>query len=438
MANKRHTPTQPSFLSKQGLNIVSRKGKAPKRRPLDYGCSTDDTDTTTTYDGPIYTTQTPLGKMGNTTTTAATTEATTPQRPTEDREEDERAQQKEGTTVSSAATLDIDDAALVDLMADVPAKGTSAGANRHDDHTFLNVSHNTGVTASTTDTTYNAESPPTGLRAFAKSFKSRAFTKGSLAALKKERKHLMSRLVIAQHHVASDSDLIRENLVPTWLRTETAYDPMMKNETDVLKHCSTIRNTYYRDILLALKDHHSELSLSLQERFKQLDESLITFLEGSGLPNIEVAYVEIIEEEEASRLKLEEEFTEKRIKMVLYLRNPEGAPTGPPNKRHKPEGNDNHDLTLSQMFETPVPSFSEQKQQGKDQETTTRTTRKTRHQRYRWLHRRSRLQQQRHRKLASISSNSDTGNSCNTHINNYISVSSLNTSIIENSVLVSR
>ena len=44
--------------------------RLPKRRPLDYGCSTDDTDTTTTYDGPIYTTQTPLGKMGNTTTTS--------------------------------------------------------------------------------------------------------------------------------------------------------------------------------------------------------------------------------------------------------------------------------------------------------------------------------------------------------------------------------
>ena len=202
----------------------------------------------------------------------------------------------------------------------------------------------------------------------------------------------------------------------------------------ILKHCSTIRDTYYRDILLALKDHHSELSLSLQERFKQLDESLITFLEGSGLPNIEVAYVEIMEEEEAFRLKLEEEFTKKRFKKVRYLRNPEGALTGPPNKRHKPEGNDNHDLTLSQVFETPVPSFSEQKQQGKDQETTTRTTTKTRHQRYRRLHRRSRLQQQRHRKLASISSNSDTGNSCNTHLNNYTSVSSLNTSIIENSV----
>ena len=66
----------------------------------------------------------------------------------------------------------------------------------------------------------------------------------------------MSRMVIAQHHVASDSDLIRENLFPTWLRTETAYDPMMKYETDVLKHCSTIRDTYYRDILPALKDHH--------------------------------------------------------------------------------------------------------------------------------------------------------------------------------------
>ena len=135
--------------------------RLPKRRPLDYGCSTDDTDTTTTYDGPIYTTQTPLGKMGKTTTTAATTAATTPQRPTEDLEEDERAQQKEGTTVSSAATLDIDDAALVDHMADVPATGTSAGANRHDDDTFLNVSHNTGATASTTDTTNNAEPPPT-------------------------------------------------------------------------------------------------------------------------------------------------------------------------------------------------------------------------------------------------------------------------------------
>ena len=95
--------------------------------------------------------------MGNTTTTAATTAAKTPQRPTEDREKDGRAQQKEGTTVSSAATLDIDDAALVDLMADVPATGTSAGANRHDDHTFLNVSHNTGATACTTDTTNNAE-----------------------------------------------------------------------------------------------------------------------------------------------------------------------------------------------------------------------------------------------------------------------------------------
>ena len=127
---------------------------------------------------------------------------------------------------------------------------------------------------------------------------------------------------------------------------------MMKYETDVLKHCSTIRDTYYRDILLALKDHHSELSLSLQERFKQLDESLITFLEGSGIPNIQVDYVEIMEDDEASRLKLEEEFTKKRIKKVRYLRNPEGALTGPPNKRHKLEGNDNHDLTLSQVLNT--------------------------------------------------------------------------------------
>ena len=411
MANRRHTPTQSSFLSKQGLNIVPRRGKTPKRRPLDYVCTTDDTDTTTSYDGPVYTTQTPLGTMGNT-----TKETVTPQRPTEVRDEDKRAQQKEGTTVSSAATLDIDDAAMVGLMADVPDTGTPAATDQRDDHTSLNVSHNTGVTASTNDTTNDAVPPPTGLRAFAKSFKSRASTKGSLDTLKKERKNVMARLVVAQHHVASDSDLIRENFVPTWLRTDTAYDPMMKNETDVLKQCSTIRNTYYRDILLALKAHHSEISRSLQERFIQLDESLITFLEGSGLPDIENAYVDIVEEEEASRLKLEDEFTKKRIKTIRYLRYSEGAP-GPPNKRYKPEGNDNHDLTLSQLFETPVPSLREQKQQ-KDQET-----RKTRHQRYRRL----RLRRKRHRTL--ISSNSDTG--CNTHINHY---TSLNTSITENSV----
>ena len=178
MANRRHTPTQSSFLAKQGMNIVSRRGKTPKRRPLDYGGSTDDTDTTTSYDGPVYTTQTPLGTMGNT-----TTEAVTPQRPTEVRDEDGRVQPKEGTAVCSAATLDIDDAALVGIMADVPETGAPAATDQRDDQTSLN-DHNTGVTASTNDKTNDAESLPTGLRAFAKSFKSRASTKGSLDILK--------------------------------------------------------------------------------------------------------------------------------------------------------------------------------------------------------------------------------------------------------------
>ena len=122
MANKRHTPTQSSFLSKQGLNIVSRK---------------EDLSTMAARPTTLIRQQ-------------HTMDLSTQHRPRWERWETRRPSLVLLPSILTTPRWST-------TCPTFPPLGRRPAPNRHDDDTFLNVSHNTGATASTTDTTNNAE-----------------------------------------------------------------------------------------------------------------------------------------------------------------------------------------------------------------------------------------------------------------------------------------
>ena len=172
------------------------------------------------------------------------------------------------------------------------------------------------------------------LRKVARQFRQRTADRSVLDTLVKERKNVISKMTVASHHVKATFELMQEKLTPKWLQLGIQYDPMLRNDTDILDACKRIQNRFQTDIQLAMLNHHEQLVQQLGEKLTGLDEELVDLLEKNG--GNAKQFTDIADFEEAFRLKLEGDFARRRNGKIRFLRNP----SGPPGKRPWKEGND--------------------------------------------------------------------------------------------------
>ncbi len=95
-------------------------------------------------------------------------------------------------------------------------------------------------------------------------------------------RNVISNMTVAGHHVKATSELMQEKLTPKWLQLGIQYDPMLRNDTDILDSCKRIQNRFQTDIQLAMLNHHEQLVQQLGEKLTGLDEELVILLKKSG------------------------------------------------------------------------------------------------------------------------------------------------------------